>query len=290
MAPLSRRGPHRVLCGDLGIVGMRGQVFAPESGRRLPAIALGHTWMADSRRYRDLLYHFASWGFVTVAPDENTGFFASDVGLAADLRAALGVVARVPLGSGAVTVDPDRIGLVGHGFGAAAAVMAAADQPILGQPAPAVAGVVAVFPAPTTSMLLPAAGLVTAPGLIVAGAGELNTAEANALPLAQAYAGDVALRTVPKGNARDLLERRTVKSLVGMNGSDRAVHGLVRAACTGFLLHTVAGDTEYQGFSDADSSLGKLGVIDLADPPVQPVDPVSHLLGVKPSKRRTRKS
>ncbi|AZG44955.1 dienelactone hydrolase family protein [Gordonia insulae] len=289
MTELARRGPHRVLRGDLGIVGMRGQVFAPESGRGLPAIAVGHTWLADSKRYRDLLYHFASWGIVAVAPDGNSGVLASDVGLAAELRSALAIVSHVPLGLGAVTVDADRVGVVGHGFGAAAAVLAASDQLIAGQPAVPVSGVAALFPAPTTSVLLPAAGLVTAPGLVVAGAGELHTVESNALPLAQAYGGDVVLRTVPRAHARDLLERRTVKAFIGMNGSDRAVHGLIRAVCTGFLLHTVAGDPVYQAFSDPESTLGKLGVVDVVDPPAQAVDPVSHLLGVKPRKRRGRK-
>ncbi|MEE4022370.1 alpha/beta hydrolase [Gordonia sp. PKS22-38] len=289
MSELGRRGPYRVLRGDLGIAGMRGQVFSPESGAKLPAIAVGHTWMADSERYRDLLYHFASWGFVTVAPDANAGFFASDVGLAGDLRAALDIVAHVPLGHGAVTVDPARLGLIGHGFGAAAAVMAAADQPLRGHAAPNVAGVVAVFPAPTTSALLPAAALVQAPGLIIAGAAELDTMESNALPLAQAYGGDVVLRTVPRGNPRDLLERRTVKSLVGMNGSDRALHAVVRAACTGYVLHTVAGDKDYAGFADPSASVGKLSTVDLSDPPTPPVDAVSHLFGAKPRKRRLRK-
>ncbi|MDY6807664.1 MAG: alpha/beta hydrolase [Actinomycetota bacterium] len=289
MSELGRRGPYRVLRGDLGIAGMRGQVFAPESGQRLPAIAVGHTWMADSRRYRDLLYHFASWGFVTVAPDANSGFFASDVGLAGDLRAALDIVAHVPLGYGAVTVDPDRLGLVGHGFGASAAVLAAADQPLRGHAAPKVAAVVAMFPSPTTSALLPAAALVRAPGLIIAGAGELDTMDGNALPLAQAYGGDVVLRTVARGNPRDLLERRTIKSLVGMNGSDRALHALIRSACTGYLLYSVAGEKGFAGFADSTGTLGKLSAVDLTDSPVQTVDAVSHLFGAKPRKRRLKK-
>ncbi|MCF3938967.1 MULTISPECIES: dienelactone hydrolase family protein [Gordonia] len=289
MSELGRRGPYRVLRGDLGIVGMRGQVFSPDSGRRLPAIAVGHTWMADSQRYRDLLYHFASWGFVTVAPDANSGFFASDIGLAADLRAALDIVSHVPLGHGAVTVDPDRLGLVGHGFGASAAVLAASDQALRGHRAPELGGVVAAFPAPTTSALLPAAALVRAPGLIIAGAGELDTMDANALPLAQAYGADVVLRTVPRGAPRDLLERRTIKSFVGMNGSDRALHAMIRAAGTGFLLHSVAGEKGFGGFADADGAVGKLSAVDLTDPPVQAVDAVSHLLGAKPRKRRLKK-
>lgn len=288
MSELGRRGPHKVLRGDLGFVGMPGQIFTPATGRDLPALAVGHAWMADSRRYRDLLYHFASWGFVTVAPDANDGLLASDVGHAADLRAALGVVAGVPLGFGAVTVDADRVGLVGHGFGASAALIAASDQEFQGQPARPVSGVAALFPAPTTSVLLPAAGLVRAPGLIVAGANDLATMDSNALALAQAYGGDVALRTIPKGNARDLLERRGVKALIGINGSDRALHGIIRAVATGFLLHTVAGDGTYAGFSDPEATIGKLGIVDLDDPPVIEIDPVSRLLGAKPRKRRAR--
>ena len=36
---LSRPGPHRVLRGDLGMVGIPGVVFAPEEGLGLPAVA-----------------------------------------------------------------------------------------------------------------------------------------------------------------------------------------------------------------------------------------------------------
>ncbi|MGK2320866.1 dienelactone hydrolase family protein [Gordonia rhizosphera] len=290
LSEVTRRGPHRVLRGDLGIVGMPGQVFAPNSGRGLPAVAFGHAWRADHRRYRDLLWHLASWGFVVVAPDGNSGVLASDAGHAADLRAALGIVSHVTLGLGAVTVDPDRIGLAGHGFGASAAVLAAADEQILGQPAPAVTGVAALFPAPTTSILRPAAELVRAPGLIVAGAAELDTIDANALPLAKVCGGDVVLRTVSKGSAVGLLERRTIGSYLGVsNGADRGLHALVRAVCTGFLLHTVAGDREYQAFADPAATFKRLGVVDLDHPPVTEVDPISRLLGAKPHKRRALK-
>ena len=59
-----------------------GQVFAPSSQTWLPArkrqsdkwpaIAFGHSWLADSGRYRDLLYHLASWGS-SAAPDAERG-------------------------------------------------------------------------------------------------------------------------------------------------------------------------------------------------------------------------
>ncbi|MGV9792154.1 dienelactone hydrolase family protein [Gordonia sp. NPDC003422] len=294
MSRLSRRGPHRVLRGDLGIVGVAGQVFTPDEGRRLPAIAFGHGWLAGSARYRDLIHHLASWGIVVAVPEGQGGLLASDVGLAADLRSTLAIVSNVPLGLGKVTVDPARIGLAGHGFGASAAVIAASDQQLLGQAPPPVRGVAALFPAPTTGELVPAARLVTAPGVIVAGSGEIDTVGVNALPLAEVYgqasgeddtSADVVLRTLPGATARGLLERRTLKSLIGSHGADPKTHQFVRALCTGFFLHTLTDDPEYQAFVDPDAVLGKSVVVDLADPPPEPLDKVSRLLGAKPRKR-----
>lgn len=287
MSVLSVRGPHRVLRGSLEIAGVRGQVFAPATGRDMPAIAFGHAWLAGSRRYRDLLFHLASWGIVAAAPDAEAGPFPSDEALAADLRSTLDIVSRYPLGTqGALDVDPTRIGLVGHGFGASAAVLAAADETILGQPAPKVRGVVALFPAPTTPVLLPAAARATAPAMIVAGSGELDRFDANARALADAYGGPVALRTLPGATARDLTERWTLRSLVGANGADGKVHAKVRALCTGFLLYTLAGDENLAAFGDPAQALGKTGVIDLGIRPDKDLDHVSALLGAKPPKRR----
>ncbi|MGV9824396.1 dienelactone hydrolase family protein [Gordonia sp. NPDC003429] len=285
MKQLATRGPYRVLRGNLGIVGIPGQVFTPAEGTRRAAIAFGHDWLVDSRRYRDLLYHFASWGFVVVAPDTQTGAVPSDVGFAADLRSALSIVSHYPLGTGQVTVDPDRTGLVGHGFGAAAAVIAAGDRPLLGQEPAAVAGLVGLFPAPTTPMLPAAAGTVTAPGLLLAGSEEIDNVDANALSLAGDYGGDVVLRTIPQASRRGLLERRTPKSLLGMNGADKKTHTAVRAITTGFLLHTLDGDAEYAAFADPDEILGKTTVIDVDEPPEQPLGQVSRLLGAKPRTR-----
>ena len=64
----------------------------------------------------------------------------------------------------------------------------------------------AVFPAPTTSALLPAAESVTAQGLVIGGS-VLDGVQANPLPLAQAYGGDVVLRTLPGGASADLVEK-----------------------------------------------------------------------------------
>ncbi len=288
MTQLARRGPYKVLSGDLGIVGITGSLFVPAEGERLPAIAFGHAWMTTSARYRDLLMHLASWGIVVVAPDSQTGMLASDTALAADLRSTLTVVSRFPLGFGQITVDPEKIGVAGHGFGASAAVIAAGTDDLGGQPPLNIRGVAGVFPAPTTATLLPTAATVTAPGTFLANAGDLDKFDANALPLSQAYGGDVTLRTIAKGGTRDLLERRSIKNLLGINGADKKVHAATRALITGFVLATVADDPTYAVFTNPEELLGKLGNIDLDDAPERELDHVSMLVGAKPRRRRAR--
>lgn len=294
MSRLSRRGPHHVLRGDLGIVGVPGEVYTPDEGKHLPAIAFGHGWMNQTARYRDLVHHLASWGIVVALPAGQGGVLASDVGLAADLRSTLSIVSNVPLGFGQITVDPERVGVAGHGFGAAAAILAASDATLLGQARPPIRGVAALFPAPTTPELLPAARTVDVPGVIVAGADEIDTVTGNALPLAVAYGrragdsaarGDVVLRTLPGATARGLVERQTLKSLIGSHGADPKTHQFVRALCTGFFLHTLTGDPDYQAFVDPDTVLGTSVVVDLDDLPTQPLDKVSMLLGAKARNR-----
>ena len=129
VAQLSRPGPHRVLRGDLGIMGIPGIVFAPEEGLGLPAVAFGHDWLQPAERYADLLRHLASWGFVTAAPANHRGGLPSHAGFAADLRTTLEVCAGVRLGDGRISVDARRTALAGHGIGGGAALLAAVNGP-----------------------------------------------------------------------------------------------------------------------------------------------------------------
>ena len=48
---LKRRGPHRVLRGDLAFAGLPGIVYTPESGMNLAGVAFGHDWLAGVDRY-----------------------------------------------------------------------------------------------------------------------------------------------------------------------------------------------------------------------------------------------
>ncbi|EUA92060.1 chlorophyllase family protein [Mycobacterium ulcerans str. Harvey] len=143
VAALSRRGPHRVLRGDLAFAGLPGVVYTPEAGMNLPAVAFGHDWLTGVARYSGLLEHLASWGIVAGAPDTQRGVAPSVLNLAFDMGVALDIVAGVRLGPGDISVHPAKLGLVGHGFGGSAAVFAAAGMPA--KPA----GVVAIFPTVT---------------------------------------------------------------------------------------------------------------------------------------------
>ncbi|EGD56476.1 dienelactone hydrolase family protein [Gordonia neofelifaecis] len=282
MKELARRGPNKVDRGDLGIVGMTGQVFAPRTGRGLPAVAFAHGWLVGSARYRDLLFHLASWGIVVAAPDGSRGPFPSDIDLGTDLRAAATVVGSVQLGSGAISVDRDRVGLVGHGFGAAAAVRAASDAVLLGRPPMPVRALATVFPAPTTADLNTTAETVDAPSLVLAGSEHLSSMTGNALDLAENLGGDVALRTLPGATSQDLIETPSIRSLVGLNGANRAVHKAVRAQLTGFFLHRLTGDEKYAAFSDPEVTMGDALAVDVPAVERPELDHVSQLLGAKP--------
>ena len=90
---LTRRGPHRVLRGDLAFAGLPGVVYTPDSGFNLPAVVFGHDWVTGADQYRGTLEHLASWGIVAAAPDTERGLAPSALNLAYDLGTALDIVA-----------------------------------------------------------------------------------------------------------------------------------------------------------------------------------------------------
>src|ERR1700679_2759568 len=47
---LARRGPHRVLRGDLAFAGLPGVGYTPDSGFNLPGVAFGHDWLTGVAR------------------------------------------------------------------------------------------------------------------------------------------------------------------------------------------------------------------------------------------------
>lgn len=227
---LSQPGPHTVLRGDLGIVGIPGIVFAPTEGLGLPAVAFGHDWLQPADRYSDLLRHLASWGIVAAAPDSHRGPAPSHHTFAADLRATLDVCVGVRLGDGRISVDARRTALAGHGLGGAAALLAAAAHPRVG-------AVVTLAVAHTHPGVIDAARTVTVPTLhITAGKDTVTPAAAHAEPLAAAAGGPVWLRTIGKATHMGFLDGSHWSDLILAGRPDARTRSLGRALVTAFLL------------------------------------------------------
>jgi dienelactone hydrolase len=257
VAALTRRGPHRVLRGDLAFAGLPGVVYTPESGRGLPAVAFGHDWLTGVHRYRRVLEHLASWGIVAAAPDTERGLAPSVLNLAFDLGTALDIVAGVRLGSGTISVHPAKLGLVGHGFGGSAAVFAAAGMP--DKPA----AVAAVFPAVTEPPAEQPAATLTVPGVIFSAPQDPKSLRSNAIELARAWS-TATVRVIHKAQPAGLAEGRRLTQAIGLGGPHRKTQAAVRALLTGYLLYAVGGDTTYREFADPSVRLPKTRPVDSA--------------------------
>jgi dienelactone hydrolase len=261
VAALSRRGPHRVLRGDLAFAGLPGVVYTPEAGLNLPGVAFGHDWLTPPARYAGLLEHLASWGIVAGAPDTQRGVAPSVLNLAFDLGTALDIVAGVRLGPGKISVHPAKLGVVGHGFGGSAAVFAAAGMP--DKPA----AVAALFPAVTSPPAeQPAAGL-RVPGLILTAPGDPKSLRSNALALDAVWDAST-LRIVSKAQPGGLIEGRRLGKVLGLPGAHRRTQRSVRALLTGYLLYALGGDKTYRDFADPEAKLPKT---DQRDPEAEPI-------------------
>ncbi|GAB7146167.1 dienelactone hydrolase family protein [Mycobacterium riyadhense] len=271
VAALSRRGPHRVLRGDLAFAGLRGVVYSPEAGLNLPGVAFGHDWLTGTARYSGLLEHLASWGIVAGAPDTQRGLTPSVLNLAFDLGVALDIVAGVRLGPGNISVHPAKLGVAGHGFGGSAAVFAAAGMP--SKPS----AVAAIFPTVTTPPAEHPAATLNVPGLILSAPGDPKTLTSNALGLSHAW-GTATLRIVSKAEAGGLVEGRRLTQAVGLPGPHRKTQRAVRALLTGYLLYTLGGDKTYRDFADPEVQLPKTDAIDPEAPPVTHEEKIVALL------------
>jgi hypothetical protein len=250
VAALTRRGPHRVLCGDLAFAGLPGVVYTPEAGFNLSGVAFGHDWLTGVARYSGLLEHLASWGIVAAAPDTERGLAPSALNLAYDLGTALDIAAGVRLGPGKISVHHDKLGVVGHGFGGSAAVFAAAGMKAKPR------AVAAIFPTVTTPPAEQPAASLRVPGIVFSAPGDEKTLRSNAIGLWKAW--DAAtLRIVTKAQSNGLAEGRRLTTAFGLGSPDRKTQKTIRALLTGYLLYALAGDKTYRDFADPEVQLPK---------------------------------
>jgi Chlorophyllase len=250
VAALTRRGPHRVLRGDLAFAGLPGVVYTPQAGFNLPGVAFGHDWLTGVARYSGLLEHLASWGIVAAAPDTERGLAPSALNLAYDLGTALDIAAGVRLGPGKISVHHDKLGVIGHGFGGSAAVFAAAGMKVKPK------AVAAIFPTVTTPPAEQPAASLRVPGIVFSSPGDVKTLRSNAIELWKAW--DAAtLRIVNKAQSNGLAEGRRLTTAFGLGSPDRTTQKTIRALLTGYLLYALAGDKTYRDFADPEVQLPK---------------------------------
>jgi dienelactone hydrolase len=270
-AALTRRGPHRVLRGDLAFAGLPGVVYTPEAGLNLPAVAFGHEWLTGVERYSRLLEHLASWGIVAAAPDTERGLAPSVLNLAFDLGTAIDIAAGVRLGPGKISVHPNKLGLAGHGFGASAAVFAAAGMPDKPK------AVAAIFPTITKPPAEQPAATLNVPGVIFSAPGDAKTFRSNAVELSQAW--DAAtLRVISKAHAGGLAEGRRLTRVLGLPGPNRKTQKVVRALLTGYLLYALGDDKTYCEFADPDVHLPKTDAVERVATAMTPEEKIVALL------------
>lgn len=248
LSDLSKRGPHRVLEGDLGYTGLPGKVYTPAEGKNLPAVAFGHDWTKDIDDYHGTLRHLASWGIAVAAPNTETGFRPDHRGFAADLETSLQILAGVRLGNGNISASPGKLGIVGHGMGGGAAVLAAVDNP-------KVKAVATVYPANVAPSAVEAARALFAPGMVI-GPGEDGDSlfdPGNPAKLAYNWAGDVVYRAPKKGDQQSFSEDGMIKRILGVGKSDRSLQETVRGLLVGYLLHVLNDEKAYAGYAEADA-------------------------------------
>ncbi|GAA1473703.1 dienelactone hydrolase family protein [Corynebacterium felinum] len=241
----SKRGPHRVLVGELSYAGLPGKIYAPAEGNALPGVVFGHDWMKDVKNYHATLRHLASWGIVVAAPNTERGLMPNHRGFASDMESCIQILNGVRLGVGNITVAPGRIGLVGHGMGAGAAVLAACDRA-------KVKSVVAAFPSKVSPSAEEAAKKVTAQGMII-GTGDFALLDyGNAPALAMNWRGDVVYREMEGVAHSDVAENSHFRLLESLNRRARRREQVV-ALITGYVLHTLYDDRKLSAFGSRDA-------------------------------------
>ncbi|MDJ0392717.1 dienelactone hydrolase family protein [Rhodococcus sp. G-MC3] len=275
-ALLGQRGPHKVLRGNLALAGQPGVVFSPAEGYNLPAVAFGHGWLLGADRYANTLKHLASWGIVAAAPDTERGPIPSHRGLASDLGTVLDIVTGVRLGTGNISVHPDKLAVVGHGMGASVAVLTAAARSD-------VKAVAALYPAPSSPSAEEAAHTLTIPGLVLGDAAITDSLNDNTVSLAGAMGGPSIFRRIDKASSDGIVEGRRLMSPLVVGGTERSTVRTTRILLTAFLLFHLTGDKTYEELA-GDAELKGTRLIDphapIADQPKpSPLSAVRAVIG-----------
>lgn len=246
ISKFSHRGPEEVLVGDLDYVGIPGKVYTPSKVKAGPGLVFVHDWMCGISTYHRTLRHLASWGFVVIAPNTETSALPDHRGLAADVESCLQVLTGVRLGEGNITVAPGKLGIVGHGIGASAAIHAAARRDN-------VAAVAALYPSDANPDPILAAESVDCPGMVV-GTGDIPLFDyGNAAAIAQHWKGDCVYREVEKAGHHTLSEDVARKLITGLGSWRLGTRDRLRGLITGYMLYQLIDEKKLSAFGDPEA-------------------------------------
>lgn len=256
---LEKRGPHRVLVGELDFAGLPGRVYTPAEGKAVAGVAFGHDWRVGVDAYHATLRHLASWGIAVAAPDTERGLLPNHRGFASDLESSLQILSGVRLGVGHITVDPNKLFFAGHGMGAGAAVLAATGR----APAqhakkhyrdrPTVAGVLAVHPSDTSPSCYQAARHVHTPGLVLAPGKTSGIEPGEPERVAALWGGPMVFRRISKATSAGFQEKLIRKYALTNGRAEFAAQDFIRSLMTGFIL--AEDDRTYRDFRDPEAQI-----------------------------------
>ncbi|MFF3501763.1 alpha/beta hydrolase family protein [Streptomyces sp. NPDC003247] len=248
----SQAGPHAVAHTDVTVTasgrsfsarvwypGTTSGADAPVAAGAHPGLAFGHGFLQDVSQYASLLGHYASWGFVTVAPKSQGGLLPSHSSFADDLNAALTWLTVQNGTSGsrfAGAVDTARLGVAGHSMGGGAALLAASRNT-------AVRSVSTTAAAETSPSAVTASAALAVPAQYVGGSSDsIAPVAANQQKMYDAKPAPAQLRVITGGFHCGFVDAWALGCDSG-SLTRAAQQQLTKGVTAAYLLYTLGGDT-----------------------------------------------
>ncbi|MFH8395415.1 alpha/beta hydrolase family protein [Streptomyces sp. NPDC018036] len=227
-----------------------------------PGLAFGHGFFQGITQYESLLKHYASWGFITVAPKSQGGLFPDHSAFADDLNAALTWLTSQNATSGsrfAGAVNTDRLGVSGHSMGGGAALLAASRNP-------AVKSVSTLAAAETNPSAVTASGKLTVPAQYVGGSSDtIGGVAGNQQKMYDAKPAPAQLRVITGGFHCGFEDSSGFGCDSGAIAR-AAQQQLTRGITTSYLLYTLGGDSSLYDQVWGSAAQNQAGVVYSAKP------------------------
>jgi dienelactone hydrolase len=102
------------------------------SGAPYPAVSFGHGFLQPPERYRSILEHLATWGYLTIATESGLELFPNHRAYAEDMRHCLTYLEEqhaAPTSWLFGQVATEQFGISGHSMGGGASILAARRTP-----------------------------------------------------------------------------------------------------------------------------------------------------------------